>query len=124
MPKSEPTRKVSVGVVENWLDRINNLTVADAIQYLSSLPKDHHLSFALSGDTHGVELDSCLYYYRPETSTEWVDRRKAFIKKELVVYESGLRRHTDRGIKVGIDRCERKIADLSQKLLLLETHEP
>ena len=60
----------TISVPTDWLHEIDGISVADAITYLSTLPKDHVLNYWMEGDTHGCDMRSELYYKRPYTPDE------------------------------------------------------
>lgn len=58
-------------VATDWLNKIDESTVAEAIAYLQTLDPSHELYYWQSnGDDHGVEISSHLTYQRKETPTE------------------------------------------------------
>lgn len=67
----------------DWLDQVCGLTVAGAIEYLSTLDPNHKLNaFMDGGDTHGVELRSELYFERPYTEDETAQIRAQRLERE------------------------------------------
>lgn len=77
----------AVSVPIDWLRQIDGLSVADAIEFLSTLPPDHTLNYWQSaGDDQGVEIISGLMYKRPYTEQELAEmaaQRKAKKLKEM-----------------------------------------
>lgn len=59
-----------ISVPSNWLDEIDGMTVADAIEYLKTLPQDHKLNWWMEGDTHGCDVECELVFERPYTEEE------------------------------------------------------
>lgn len=59
----------------DWLEEIDGLTVADAIEFLKRLPQDHKVSADLEGDTHGAHMEVYLLKPVPMTQDEIFARR-------------------------------------------------
>lgn len=75
---------ITVEVNIDWLDKVSNLTVADAIEYLKTLPQSYKLSAYPEGeDLHGVDQFSGLYYEREETEEEVKLERIAVLKRKI-----------------------------------------
>lgn len=91
---NQPKKAVKVRV--DWLQEVDGLTVAKAIEYLQSLPDDHVLNYWQSaGDDQGVEISSGLVRYEPYTAQELkqlrVDRMERRVKdaeKALHYYDA------------------------------------
>lgn len=84
-----------IPVPSNWLNDIDGLTVADAIEYLQTLPQDHRLDWYLEGDTHGCYVECRLFYKRPYTEEELAQmaaerkaKRIAYLQRSIDYYES------------------------------------
>jgi anti-sigma28 factor (negative regulator of flagellin synthesis) len=74
----------TVNIEVDWLDKINRLTVADAIDYLKTLNQLYKLTAYPDGDDlQGVEHYSGLYYEREETKEELRAIRVCAIKKKI-----------------------------------------
>lgn len=54
----------------DWLNCINGLTVANAIEYLSKLNQNHILSAYVDGGSYGAPIKSDLLFKRLETEVE------------------------------------------------------
>lgn len=69
-----------IPVESNWLGDIDDMTVAEAVEYLKKLPQDHRLAWYLEGDTHGCQVECHLVMerpYTPEELAEMAAQRKA-----------------------------------------------
>jgi hypothetical protein len=92
---------ITINIKIDWLDKVNGLTVAEAIDYLLTLPQTHKLTAYPDGcDLHGVEQYSGLYYEREETPTELKQARIKQINKKIKDCESAIK-YREKEIKAG-----------------------
>ncbi len=87
---NQPKKAIKVSV--DWLQEVDGLTVAKAIEYLQSLPDDHVLNYWQSaGDDQGVEISSGLVLYEPYTEQELKQQRVKRCGERIEKAERALR---------------------------------
>lgn len=85
-------QKKAIKVSVDWLQEVDGLTVAKAIEYLQSLPDDHVLNYWQSaGDDQGVEISSGLVRYATYTERELKQLRVDHIERRVKDAERTLR---------------------------------
>jgi hypothetical protein len=74
----------TVNIEVDWLDKVNGLTVSDAIDYLKTLDQSYKLTACLDGgDLHGTGQYNESHYKREETEEELRAIRVCAIKKKI-----------------------------------------
>lgn len=99
----------------DWLNAIDGMTVAAAIEYLSTLNPEHTLSYGLEGDTHGCDVTACLTYDVPMTNEEILASIDARYKRNILHYEDAKRWYIERNQMDRVPNCDNKIAELQAK---------
>jgi hypothetical protein len=99
----------------NWLDKIDGLTIADAIKYLQTLDQSHILSCYMDGDTHGCEIVSRLEYFVPMTNAEILATIDKNYLKQIGIYEKARENHIKAGRQDRADSCKESINSLIGK---------
>jgi hypothetical protein len=100
----------------DWLNAIDGLTVAKAIEYLSTLNPEHVLNYNLMGDTHGVDITSDVSYEVPMTNKEILEKLEVKYTNEILIYKTARLKHVGNDNHEGIARCDKQIAHY-QKLI-------
>jgi hypothetical protein len=104
----------------DWLDKINGLTVANAIDYLRTLNQSHSLTAYPDGDDlHGVDQYSGLYYEREETDEELKAGRIQKIEAKIRDCEYNIR-YRQKEIAAGYNIAHHTIS-LDKSISNLET---
>lgn len=106
----------TVIVKTNWLDKIDGLTVAQAIEYLQTLNPAHVLSYGMEGDTHGCSVDSELSYTVPMTNKEILTQLETHYLKEIAVYEKAKAQHVKDNRVSRIESCDINLKRLNELL--------
>lgn len=110
-----------ITVDTNWLDAVDGMSVAAAIEYLHTLNPEHTLSYGLEGDTHGCNVTACLTYDVPMTNQEILAQLEVKYSNEIKIYEAAKLKHISRDNLEGIDRCTKMI--VKYESLLAEARE-
>lgn len=100
----------------DWLNMIDGLTVAKAIEYLSKLEPEHVLSYNLEGDTHGCQVEANVSYTVPMTNKEILEGLEKHYAKSIAQYEKGKQYYIDRGQLDRLPAVDRLIDGLKAKL--------
>lgn len=105
-----------ISVDTNWLDSIDGMTVAAAIEYLSTLNPEHVLSYGLEGDTHGCNVTACLTYDVPMSNEEILAQLEKHYGREIKLYEDARDKHLLEGRMERVSSCARQLEVLYSKL--------
>jgi hypothetical protein len=106
----------TIEVKTNWLDAIDGMTVANAIEYFKTLDQSHKLDYSMEGDTHGCSVESCLTYEVPKTNAEiYADLEKHYLKK-IGQHEKSKALYLAASRQDRADQVETMITELKSKL--------
>jgi len=101
----------------NWVDKIDGLTVANAVEYLKTLDQGMRLYCYLDGDTHGCDLVSRLIYDVPMTNKEILVQLREKHDRNIKLYQDAIARYKARNEQPErILQCEKLIAEHQNKL--------
>lgn len=99
-----------------WLDDIDGMTVAKAIEYLKTLDQTKTLDCYIDGDTHGCELVSRLLYEVPMTDKEILKHLEKVLGDQIQRREKEKKYYIDRGNYDRIPAIDASIASAKEKL--------
>jgi hypothetical protein len=106
----------TIEVKTNWLDAIDGMTVANAIEYLKTLDQSHTLDYSMEGDTHGCSVESRLTYEVPKSNAEiYADLEKHYLK-QIGQHEKSKAYYLSASRQDRADHVETLIAALRSKL--------
>lgn len=102
------TKTVTINI--DWLEKIDGLTVSDAIAYLQTLDQNYRLSYCLEGgDTHGVNIASNVCYEVAMTDKEIFEQTAKRCNKEIARYTESKQYYFKRGQFDMLAMCDKKI---------------
>lgn len=119
---------ITVKVDIDWLDKVSGLTVAEAVEYLKTLPQSHKLSAYAVEINEQVEQYSGLYYEREETVEEVKAARIAYLKnrslsrtKHIAYYQKQVELFENKSGKQGyyskcLDRARTAVVAIEKEL--------
>ena len=100
----------------DWLNAIDGRTVAKAIEYLSKLNPEHVLVYTLEGDTHGVDVSSCVSYAVPMTNKEILEGLEKHYAVNIAMYEKNKNYYISSGQLDRVPIVDKLIDGLKTKL--------